>query len=220
MENILSLSILSIDFGNMEKSLQRVEKAGVKCIHVDVMDGNFVPNISFGPSVIEYVRKAVPEALIDAHLMIDEPIRFLEDYKKAGCDMVTVHYEAVKHLDATVDAIKKLGMKAGVALNPATDISALNTILPKLDMVLIMSVNPGFGGQKLIPYTVDKVRRLRKLLNEEGLGTDIEIDGGVNLSNIDDILEAGANVIVAGTAVFNGDIEKNVSEFNMKLKKA
>ncbi len=220
MENILSLSILSIDFGNMEKSLQRVEKAGVKCIHVDVMDGNFVPNISFGPSVIEYVRKAVPEALIDAHLMIDEPIRFLEDYKKAGCDIVTVHYEAVKHLDATVDAIKKLGMKAGVALNPATDISALNTILPKLDMVLIMSVNPGFGGQKLIPYTVDKVRRLRKLLNEEGLGTDIEIDGGVNLSNIDDILEAGANVIVAGTAVFNGDIEKNVSEFNMKLKKA
>jgi len=220
MEIILSPSILAMDFGRMEESLCKVAATGTRYIHVDVMDGSFVPNISFGPPVIKYVRKAVPEMVLDTHLMIDEPIRYLEDYKEAGSDIITVHYEAVKHLDATVRAIRDIGLKVGVAINPATDISVLKPILPYVDMVLVMTVNPGFGGQKLIPYTLKKVKQLRELVTAEGLNTDIEIDGGVTHQNIEEILEAGANVIVAGSAVFNGDIEKNISGFDEILKKA
>ena len=162
--------------------------------------------------VIKTIRKCT-ERMFDVHLMIDEPIRYIDDFATAGADIITVHAEACKHLDRTIEAIKEKGILAGVALNPATPLSAIEYVLPKVDMVLIMTVNPGFGGQKLIPYTVDKVRDLKALLEKTANKADIEVDGGVNLENVETLLAAGANIIVAGSAVFNGDIEENVNGF-------
>ena len=194
-----------------------MEGAGVSWLHVDVMDGLFVPSISYGMPVLKAVRSHT-DMFLDVHLMIEEPGRYIDDLAEVGADLITVHAEACKHLDRTIEAIKEKGLLAGVALNPATPLSAIEWILPKVDMVLIMSVNPGFGGQKLIPYTVEKVRALKKMIDEKGLKIDIEVDGGVNLENVTEVMDAGANIIVAGSAVFKGDISENVERFLDVLK--
>ena len=214
---ILSPSLLSADVGNLAAELSALEAAGLRWVHWDVMDGRFVPNITFGQHVIRQLRKR-SGLFFDVHLMIEEPGRYIDDLAEVGADLITVHAEACKHLDRTIEAIKEKGLLAGVALNPATPLSAIEWILPKVDMVLIMSVNPGFGGQKLIPYTVEKVRALKKMIDERGLKTDIEVDGGVNLENVTEVMDAGANIIVAGSAVFKGDISENVERFLDVLK--
>ena len=215
--NCLSPSILSADFANLGEQVRMLDEAGAQYVHIDVMDGMFVPSISFGMPVIKSIREC-SDRIFDVHLMIEEPGRYIDDLAEVGADLITVHAEACKHLHRTIEAIKEKGLLAGVALNPATPLSAIEWILPKVDMVLIMSVNPGFGGQKLIPYIVEKVRALKKMIDERGLKTDIEVDGGVNLENVTEVMDAGANIIVAGSAVFKGDISENVERFLDVLK--
>ena len=209
---ILAPSILSADFGRLGEQLQEISDAGAQYVHIDVMDGMFVPQISFGMPVIKTIRPYTSR-VFDVHLMIQDPDRYVEAFQKAGADILTVHAEACTHLDRTIQHIHQAGMKAGVALNPATPLNVLDYVLPQLDMVLIMTVNPGFGGQKLIPYTVEKVRELKKYIEKHGLTTDIEVDGGVNFDNVRELLRAGANVIVSGNAVFKGDIQENTRAF-------
>lgn len=210
--NCLSPSILSADFTNLGMQIKQLDEAGAQYVHIDVMDGMFVPSISFGMPVLKSIRKCT-DRIFDVHLMIEEPGRYIDEFAAAGADLITVHAEACRHLDRTLDAIKEKGLLAGVALNPATPLSEIEWVLEKTDMVLIMTVNPGFGGQKQIPYTVEKVRALKKMLEKSGLKTDIEVDGGINLENVAEVLDAGANIIVAGSAVFNGDIVENVQNF-------
>ena len=209
---ILSPSILSADFGILAEQVKRAENAGAQWLHIDVMDGHFVPNMTFAMPVIKSLRKYT-DMFFDVHLMIEEPIRYIEDFVKAGADIITVHVEACKDVVATLEKIKECGVKAAITLNPPTPVSAIEPYLDKVDMVLVMSVNPGFGGQKFIPESLDKVKEIRTLLDAKGLDTDIEIDGGVNAGNLASILEAGANVIVAGSAIFSGDVADNVKKF-------
>lgn len=214
---ILAPSILSADFKKLGQEVETVANAGAGYIHIDVMDGMFVPSISYGMPVIKSIRSCT-DKVFDVHMMVEEPGRYLEAMKEAGADLICVHQEACKHLDRTLSQIRELGMKAGVALNPATPVSTLDCVLEQVDMVLVMSVNPGFGGQSFIPYTIEKIRSLRKRMNLLGLETDIQVDGGISLQNVQEVLEAGANIIVAGSAVFQGNTVGNVRSFLRKFE--
>lgn len=209
---ILSPSLLSVDFAHIADKVGELEKAGVTTLHLDVMDGAFVPNISFGAPVIKSIRK-VTDMTFDVHLMVQEPDRYLEDFKNAGADWCVVHAEACTHLHRTISHIKELGMKAGVALNPATPLSVLDYVLDDLDMVVIMSVNPGFGGQTFIESAYRKISELSAMIKSRELSVKIEVDGGVNLKNAQKLIEAGADVLVAGSAVFGGDAYENSRKF-------
>lgn len=197
----LSPSLLSADFTNLKSDLEVLDKNGVKYLHLDVMDGMFVPNISFGPMIIKQLRP-LTNMVFDVHLMIEEPDRYVQNFKDSGADILTVHYEACKHLHRTISYIKSLGMKSGVSLNPATNIDVLDYVLEDLDLVLIMSVNPGFGGQSFIPSAIDKIKNLRKKIDERNLNVIIEVDGGVKTTNVKDVIDAGADLIVSGSDVF------------------
>lgn len=210
--NCLSPSILSADFGQLGAAVQEVDEAGAEYIHFDVMDGHFVPNISVGIPVLKSLRKYT-DKILDVHLMIENPENYIQAFADVGADIITVHAEATRHLDRVVHMIKEENVLAAVALNPTTPLSEIEYILPELDMVLLMTVNPGFGGQKFIPYSLDKIAELKAMIERKGLKTDIEVDGGITLDNVDDVLDAGANIIVAGSAVFNGDASQNVEDF-------
>ncbi len=195
-------SILSADFTRLADAIASVRKGGAKILHVDVMDGHFVPNITIGLPVVKSIRKAT-DMTIDTHLMIDDPGRYAVEFVKAGANMVSVHVEADAHLQRTLTAIKDAGAKAGIAINPATPIESLTEALPYADFILLMSVNPGFGGQKFIPTMLDKLRRLKEMIDARGFSTELEIDGGIDGTNIGEIAAAGANIVVAGSAVFS-----------------
>ena len=210
--NQLAPSILAADFSRLGEQIKEVEKAGARYLHIDVMDGTFVPSISFGLPLITSIRKNTG-LIFDVHLMVTEPERFVDQFADAGADIITVHYEACTHLNRTLKHIKERGIKAGVALNPATIPDNLRYLYDYMDMILVMSVNPGFGGQKFIPETLDKLREVRKLVTESGRNIDIEVDGGITLDNVSEILNAGANVIVSGSSVFKGNIAENVAGF-------
>ena len=214
--NILAPSLLAADFARLGEQMRMIDQAGAHYFHYDVMDGQFVPNISMGLPVLQSIRKVTKKKL-DVHLMIRNPERYISDFSDAGADILTVHAETCTHLDQVVRDIKREGILAGVALNPSTPLSVLDYVLPEVDMVLIMTVNPGYGGQKMIPYTLDKVRELRGIIQRRGLSTDIEVDGGVKIDNVDQFLNAGANVIVSGSGIFKGDLAGNVEAFLEKM---
>ncbi len=204
---IVAPSLLSANYLNLEADCKMLNESEADWYHLDVMDGRFVPNISFGPMLIEFFRKATTK-VCDVHLMIEEPGNYAEQFRNAGADNLSVHIEACPHLHRNIQQIKALGMKAGVAVNPHTPVSALSDILHDIDLVCLMSVNPGFGGQKFIPYTLDKIKQLRKMITERGLNVHIEIDGGVTLENAPSIIAAGADVLVAGNTVFKAADQK------------
>ncbi|ADU96358.1 ribulose-phosphate 3-epimerase [Thermovibrio ammonificans] len=218
MVPMLAPSILSADFARLAQEVSAVERAGADLLHVDVMDGRFVPNITVGIPVVESLRQ-VTELPLDVHLMIVEPERYIPAFVKAGADWVSFHFEAAVHHHRIVEQIKELGAKAGIVINPSTPVDFLVEILPFLDFVLVMSVNPGFGGQKFIPTSLGKIRRLRELAVELNPSLVIEVDGGVKLSNVEDVLKAGADVVVAGSAVFKGNPAENVAAFKEKLNR-
>ncbi len=213
----ISPSILAADVSRFGEELAAVSQAGADYIHIDIMDGMFVQNISFGVPVVEGIRKCV-DTFFDVHLMVHEPIRYIRDFAEAGADGITVHVEACEDLEATIDEIHNYGKKAAVSIKPRTDIDTILDILPKVYMVLVMTVEPGYGGQKIRRDTFDKILRLRQYIDEHNLDVDIEVDGGVDLDNVREVLDAGANVVVAGTKVFHGDVEENMKNFRRILE--
>lgn len=200
----LAPSILSADFARLLEDVKKVEEAGCEYLHIDVMDGHFVPNITLGPGIVKSLRKDV-NMVFDTHLMIENPDNYIKDFVDAGSDLIVVHQEACRHLHRTIQNIKSYNVKAGVALNPATPIETIKHVLEDVDMVLIMTVNPGFGGQSFIESTIEKIQELKKLIDEKNLNVDIQVDGGIKPNNIDKVVKAGANIIVAGSAIFNSD---------------
>ena len=212
----LSPSLLSADFTDLKSEIEVLDKNGVKYLHLDVMDGMFVPNISFGPMIIKQLRP-LTNMVFDVHLMIEDPDRYVQNFKDAGAEILTVHYEACKHLHRTISYIKSLGMKAGVSLNPATNIEVLDYVLEDLDLVLIMSVNPGFGGQSFIPSAINKIKNLKAKIRERNLNVIVEVDGGVKTTNVKDVIEAGADLIVSGSDVF-ADKENRIRAYKEIFK--
>ena len=217
--NILAPSILAADIANLGEEIKTTVKAGAKYLHIDVMDGVFVPRMSFGQCVVESIRKCT-DIVFDVHLMIIDPIKCIEDFAKCGADIITVHLEACEDVRATLKMIKECGLKAGLSIKPATPVEDVIPYLDLLDMILIMSVEPGLGGQKYMEAATDRIRQTRKIIKERGLNIDVEVDGGVCKDNLRMILDAGANVIVSGSSIFKGDIEKNTLEFVKILKEA
>ncbi len=214
----LAPSVLSADFAKLGEEVRTVSEAGAEYIHLDIMDGMFVPNITFGAPVIKKIRP-YSESIFDVHMMVQDPGRYLEDFAAAGADVISIHAEASTHLDRDLNRIHELGCKAGVVLNPATSLSVLDWVLDLVDMVVLMTVNPGFGNQKFIPYSVEKVKALKKMLTEKGSNALIQLDGGVKLDNCAQLCEAGADVLVAGSAVFKDDPAANVRAFREILGK-
>lgn len=212
MDYILSPSILSADFKVLGEQMKATEENGATYLHFDVMDGMFVPSISFGMPVLKSIHDATGQVM-DAHLMVQEPIRYVEAFKEAGAHIVTVHLEACQDVGATLGKIHDCGMKAGLSICPETPVSAVEPFLPQIEMLLIMSVHPGFGGQKFIPESLDKIREARQKIREGGYNIDIQVDGGIYLTNVREVLDAGANIIVAGSAVFKGDPGENTKAF-------
>lgn len=216
--NILAPSILSADCTILGEQINKVKQGGAQYLHIDVMDGMFVPSISFGMCVVESLRK-IEDLIFDVHLMVKDPIRYVEDFVKYGADIVTVHLEACEDVSATLLKIHDCGAKAGLAIKPGTPVEEVMPYLGQVDMVLIMSVEPGFGGQKYMEKSTERIRRMRQLLMDAGIEKDIEVDGGVNLSNVEMIMDAGANVIVAGSAIFEGDVLSNTKQFVKTLSR-
>lgn len=217
MDYILAPSILAADFKVLGQEIKKTEENGARYLHFDVMDGMFVPSISFGMPVLASIHDATDQVM-DVHLMVQEPIRYIEAFCRAGADLVTIHLEACEDVKAAIDKIRECGLKVGLSICPETDAKAVDSYLQYVDMILVMSVHPGFGGQKFIPESLDKIRKIRTMIEEKELSVDVQVDGGIYLTNVREVLNAGANVIVAGSAVFGGDPGKNTKEFMEILK--
>ena len=211
--NILAPSLLAVDYNNIEANILLLEESNVSWLHLDVMDGYFVPNISFGEPVIRCIRK-ITKLYFDVHLMVINPIRYIDDYVKAGADSITVHYEACEDLSATIAAIKAHNIKVGVSIKPDTPVSLLKPYMNDIDLILVMSVEPGFGGQAFMPSALDKLSKLKQMVAQAGRPIDLEVDGGITIQNVKQVIEAGANVIVSGSSVFKGNVVENVERFS------
>lgn len=218
MKMILAPSMLAADFKELGKEIQAIEENGAEYLHFDVMDGIFVPNISFGIPVLASIRPAT-KMVCDAHLMITEPIRYVEAFHKAGADLITIHLEACEDVDATIAKIREFGMKVGISICPDTPVEALEPYADKVDMILIMSVHPGFGGQSFIETSLEKIRQTKEMLEQKHLSVDIQVDGGIGMGNVEEVLKAGANIIVAGSSIFRGDVGANTREMLECMKR-